>query len=149
MITGEGESRNFNNPTLEPFIQPSIYLSVRSHFISLSRSQPGRVGVIELHITSQLVSSTLAEAMRRLASLTCLDEKSMFGAAAPQSLTGYVTATQGAGLSPGSSARNKAPPVSPVRSRSHSSSRQGYLWAGSYCLLLAGHNKISVLVISQ
>lgn len=120
MITGEGESRNFNNPILEPFIQPSIYLSIRSHFISLSRSQPGRVGVTEVHITIQLVSSTLAEsqAMRRLASLTCLDEKSMFGAAAPQSLTGVVTATQGAGLSPGSSARNEAPPVSPVRSRS-------------------------------
>lgn len=54
---------------------------------------------------------------------------------------------QGAGLSPGSTAGNEAPPVSPVRSRSHGS--QGYLWANSYCLLLAGHNKISVLVISK
>lgn len=52
---------------------------------------------------------------------------------------------QGAGLSPGSTAGNKAPPVSPVRSRSQSS--EGYLWASSYCLFLAGHNKISVLVI--
>lgn len=73
MITGEGESRNFNNPT------------IRSHFLPW-RSQPGRVGT-ELHITIQFVqteaSATLAEsqAMRRLAPLTCLDEKSMFGAA--------------------------------------------------------------------